>query len=357
MIRATSSRTRYAYLDLLRILAAFLVIVNHTIGYVFEKLAPTDPIWWVSIVWYYLSKIAVPIFVMVSGACLLPRKDTYPRALGRMFRVLLVLVIFSYGYYQWYLWLSNWTWQAALNIPQFLMTIWQGRIVDSFWYLYFYLGLMVALPILQRMVSAMGKRDMEYFMGVSFLVFAIWPLVEHYVPAVAMPQYLDIPLFGVFLGLFVAGHYLQTYAGRANRALALLVILLSLAASTWLTRIEYSAVGAGEKYWFMDERSQPSIFMILCAMGMFTLVMRSFKENTVEREASGKRWAMIGGCAFGIYLVQDWLIAETRYRFFVPLTGTLPPMVAVLIWEGVVFAAAFAAAWVLKHIPLLKKLL
>lgn len=357
MSLATHSRTRYAYLDFLRILAAFLVIVNHTNFYVFKKLTPADPIWWVSIVWYYLSKIAVPLYVMISGACLLPRKDSYPRALGRMFRVLLVLVIFSFGYYQWYLWLSNWTWQGALNIPLFLQTIWKNRLVDSFWYLYFYLGLMVALPILQRMASAMGKRDMEYFMGVSFLVFAIWPLVEHYVPAVAMPQYLDIPLFGVFLGLFVAGHYLHTYAGQANRLLALFIILLSLAASTWLTRIEYSAVGAGGQYWFMDERSQPSIFMILCAMGMFTLVMRSFKTNAVEREASGKRWAMIGGCAFGIYLVQDWLIAETRTRLFVPLSGTMSPMLAVLIWEVIVFIVAFAAAWVLKHIPLLKKLL
>ncbi|NCB36671.1 MAG: hypothetical protein EOM58_11600, partial [Clostridia bacterium] len=267
MSLTTHSRTRYAYMDFLRILAAFLVIVNHTNGLVFRELTPAEPIWWVSLTWYYLSKIAVPLFVMVSGACLLPRRDSYSQILGRIVRILLVLVIFSFGYYQWYLWLSNWTLQGALDIPRFLQTIWKSRIVDSFWYLYFYLGLLVALPMMQRLVSAMSKRDMEYFIGVSFLVFAIWPLVQHYVPAVAMPQYLDIPLFGVFLGLFLAGHYLHTYAGRTSRALSLLVILLSLAASVWLTRIEYSTATAGGKYLFMDERAQPSIFMILCAMG------------------------------------------------------------------------------------------
>ena len=74
---------REGWLDALRVLAAFGVIVNHTNSKVFQSLAPQDIQWWLSIGWYYVSKMAVPLFVMVSGACLLPRRDRPRKVLGR----------------------------------------------------------------------------------------------------------------------------------------------------------------------------------------------------------------------------------------------------------------------------------
>lgn len=64
------------YIDLLRVLACFLVIVNHTvkdafIGYEMDFSATLGM--------FYLtfSKIAVPIFLMISGALLFEREDDY----------------------------------------------------------------------------------------------------------------------------------------------------------------------------------------------------------------------------------------------------------------------------------------
>ena len=357
MTASSTARERYPYLDFLRILAAFLVIVNHTNSLVFEKLQPTDATWWLSISWYYLSKIAVPLFVMVSGACLLARQDSYRRAFGRFFRVLLALVLFSYLYWLVNLWQTNFTWPQALNFPAFFASIWAKRITDSFWYLYFYLGLMVMLPILQRLASAMQKRDLRYFMAVSFTVYAVWPLVTHYVPAAALPAFFDVPLFSVYLGLFFAGHYLHAYAGRANRLLCLLLIAAALSASVWLTYLETGRVGAGEKYWFMDERTAPAIFTILCAMGMMLFIKSAFARGERRTEGSLRRWAGVGGCAFGIYLLQDLVIAQSRYRFFVPMSSAINPLLAAFLWELGVFAVALAVAWLLKRIPGLRRLL
>lgn len=351
------SGQRFAYLDFLRILAAFLVIVNHTNSLVFEKLTPANFTWWLSIAWYYLSKIAVPLFVMISGACLLPRQDTYPRAFGRFLRALAVLVLFSYAYYLINLWQSGWAWPKALDILGFLYAIWQTRITDSFWYLYFYLGLMLMLPILQRMASAMKQRDLNYLMVVCFSIFAVWPLLTHYLPALALPEYFDLSMLGVFIGLFFAGHAIHTYTGRSSRTVCVLGILATLAASIWLTRLEYGQVASGAKYWFMDERSAPSIFVILCAMAMMLLFKQGFAAHEPRSDASIRRWAALGGCAFGIYLLQDLAIAQTRYRFFVPMSGVINPLLAALIWEVGVFLITFAVAWLLRHIPLLGKLL
>ena len=357
MTQTLQGRKHYAYLDFLRILAAFLVIVNHTNSLVFEKLTPANLTWWFSITWYYLSKIAVPLFVMVSGACLLSRQDTYAHAFGRLIRVLLVLILFSYVYRLADLWQTGWSWPKALDIPGFLLSIWQKRITDSFWYLYFYLGLMVMLPILQRLASAMKKQDLRYFMLISFGIFAAWPLAVHYVPDMALPQYFDVPLFSVFVGLFFAGHYIHSYAARASRSLCALAAAAMIAVSVWLTRLEYGHAAAGAKYWFMDERTAPSLMVILCAMAVMLLFRESFTRRENASEGAGRRWAMAGGCAFGIYLLQDLIIAQTRYRFFVPMSGVINPLAAALIWEVGVFLIAFAVAWLCKHIPLLNKLL
>ncbi len=358
MNQPAQTQRRYPYLDFLRILAAFLVIVNHTNSLVFKNVTPENGTWWISILWYYLSKIAVPMFVMVSGACLLSRQDTYRKAFSRFFRILIALVLFSYGYYLVALIQTGWSWSTAFNIPAFIASIWQNRITDSYWYLYFYLGLMVMLPILQRLASAMKKRDIEYFIGVSFLTFAVWPLVTHYIPALTLPDYYDVSLFGVFIGLFFAGYYLHTYIKKGGgKALNLFIIVVTLAASLALTVIEYARVDTGAKYWFMDERTAPSIFVILCAMAVMLLAKQLFAIHTPLSPQSIKRWAVVGGCAFGIYLLQDLIIAQTRYRLFMPLQQLINPWLAALVWEALVFSLAYILVWLLKKIPLLRRIL
>ncbi|MEA4999685.1 MAG: acyltransferase family protein [Candidatus Limiplasma sp.] len=348
---------RHAYLDFLRILAALLVIVNHTNSLVFKALTPANATWWLSIAWYYISKIAVPLFVMVSGACLLPKRDSYQRALGRFVRVLLTLVLFSYLYYLIRLMNQGFSWALAADIPQFLLSIWRGRITDSFWYLYFYLGMMVMLPILQRLASAMQKQDVRYLLLVTFAVGALWPLLTHYLPILALPEYTAIPMFSVFIGLFFAGHYVHAMATPPSRTVCMLALLGSLAASVWLTYVEVGRVADGAKYWFMDERTQPSIFIVVSSIVTMLWAKAGFAKRSQRSESSGRRWATLGGCAFGIYLLQDLLIAESRYRLFLPLSSIMNPFAAALVWEACVFLAALALAWVLKKIPLLKTLL
>ncbi len=357
MTPAQQKDQRFAYLDFLRILAAFLVIVNHTNSVVIRSLTPAVPTWWLSVAWYYVSKIAVPLFVMVSGACLLPRQDGYRRALGRLVRILIALVLFSYGYYLVQLWETYWTWQKALDIPAFLVAVWQGGLTNSLWYLYFYLGLMLMLPFLQKLAGAMGKRDIEVFMGISFTVYALWPLATHYVPALALPPYFDVPLFGVLIGLFFAGHYLHAYAGRVNPWLCALAAVLAVAASTGLTGLEAGRVTGDGNYLFMDSRTAPSIFVVLSAMAVMALARRAFDAHGALREKPARRLAALGGYSFGIYLVQELLIRQTRQRCFEPLCAVMDPLLAALVWEAGVFAIALGIVWAMKRIPLLKRIL
>lgn len=345
-----SAPRREAWLDGLRVLAAFLVIVNHTNSGLFQASNPSEGLWWLSILWYYLSKLAVPVFVLVSGAVLLGKVESAGRALRRFGRVMAALLVFSYGYYLYDAWVYWGLWPRMVNFRAFFEKVWTMQITDGFWYLYFYMGLMLLLPLLQRMAAHMTEKQQFAWIGVCFMLGAVWPLAGHYCPAIAMPQALEKLPVG-YIGLFFAGHWIRRRytPSKAKNGAALAVLALGIALSVWLTRLEFDRVTPGQKYWFMDNRWQPSLLIMLSAMALMMLAKTYVKP--------GARWTALGGCAFGVYLVQDWLIAQTENRLFEPLCQVLPAFPAVLAWELIVFAIALAAAWIMRRVPVLQKIL
>lgn len=360
--RKQPNSKHFLYMDFMRVLACFLVIVNHTNSYVFQASDPSQLTWFLSIVWYYFSKIAVPIFVMVSGACLLPRQESYRRTGWRILRMVIALVLFSWLYYLVDLWEMHFTWEKAFDVSEFLSDIWQGPITDSFWYLYFYIGLLVMLPLLQRMAKGMQKHDYHYLILGSFAVNAFWPLLTHYVPSLTLPRYLEFPLMNVFIGLFFAGHYLHAYVvpKRWHLWASIAVIVVTLALSTALTALEFYRTPVGQKYWFMDERTAPALPILLCAMAVMVLVRTAFSlRQTNEKafpEKTSRLISALGGRAFAIYLLQDLAIAESRYRVFAVLCGMMNPFVAALLWELLVWLVLLPAAWLLGRIPGIRKI-
>jgi len=93
-----AKNNRIVYIELLRIVASFMVIVNHTISNLFLEWELSGT-WFLSIVYFYLSKPAVPLFLMITGYNLLHRKDSYGKYGKRIGGILLVLVVVSTFYY------------------------------------------------------------------------------------------------------------------------------------------------------------------------------------------------------------------------------------------------------------------
>lgn len=348
-------KKREVWLDVLRILAAFLVIVNHTNSDVFQSVTPENGTWWLSIAWYALCKVAVPVFVMVSGAVLLGREDSYRKCLARFGRIVAALLVFSYLYFVHDAWVNYGLWPRIIQLDVFLQKVWTMEIADSFWYLYFYAGLMLALPMLQRLSCAMKGRDAWYLIGLSLGLGAGWPLLAHFVPALALPKYFDVPLFSTTVGLFFAGWQLR----KCEKPLHTMPWLMGLAASILLSVVllhaEFIRLNGRGRYWgFMDDRMQSSLLVVTGAISFFLLIRCLFDRPLSER--AQRVWTELGGCAFAIYLLQQWVIEQTEVRLFIPLCNTLTAFPAVVVWEIVVFIFCLAAAMILRRIPGIKKI-
>lgn len=349
-----SVKKRELWLDALRILAAFLVIVNHTNSDVFQASDPSGLTWWLSIAWYVLCKLAVPVFVMISGACLLGKQDRFGRCFGRFLRIAGALLVFSYGYFLHDAWVNYGLWPRMFRLDIFFQKVWTMQIADSFWYLYFYAALMLMLPFLQRLVSTLKPGELTGLIGLCIGFGMVWPMVSALVPAFALPAYLDLPLFGGMLGLLLLGWQIRRMKapGKRQMALSAAVFAFSVFISVALLRWQ---VQPDTKYWrFMDDRMNPSPFVAASAASLMVLC-RGWFSRPMSSKAQ-KCWTELGACAFGIYLLQQWVIAQTEFRLFVPLCQVLPVFPALLVWEAVIFLICLLAAIIMRRIPVLKKL-
>lgn len=363
------SRARVLWLEALRIIAAFLVIVNHTNSDVFQASHPGELTWHLSILWYYVSKLAVPVYVMISGALMLGRQDSWKKIFSRVWRVVLALFGASYVYFLYDAWVNWGLWPRAFRLDLLLGKIIRMEITDGFWYLYFYIAILLTLPLWQWLHHRMTQTQRLRLIAFCFALNAALPLIGHYVPRLSLLENPLLPYVPLgYLGLLFAGDQVMNHLTirRHTGLLAAIGFIAALLTAWLLTWLEYGRVAPGEKYWFMDHRMIPALPVIAEAIAAMVLARCIGERSKAMNPENGQNdepsfaenvIAQLGGCAFGIYLAQDLLIAETEKRLFLPLCAQLPPMAAVLIWEIVVFGIALVAIWLLRRIPFIRRIL
>ena len=336
---------RRTYLDIARIAACFLVIVNHTNSRIFLAAEPSG-LWVVSVTYFFISKIAVPVFLLVSGDLLLGRRESYKKTASRFLRILGALVLFSLVYYL----IDCAAGARVFGVGNFFLAVLKHDITNCFWYLYLYLALMVMLPALQAMATGFNKRDFVYFIFITIIIIGGVPYLTHYFPALGEIPGLYLPLFSVYIGLMVAGRYYGSVdpPGRRKAVIAAAVFIICIVLNVVGTYFEYRA--SPSWYLFFDERTSALITIpSICAF----ILLRYFVKSS---EKSAKAWGYISGLTFGAYLLSDLAIKYSG-GVFDALAKVISPIPAVIIWELGIFAACLAVTALLKKIPFIKRLL
>ena len=334
---------RKPYLDALRIPACLGVIYNHVAGRsmrLYEGASGAAALWL-----FFVSKAAVALFLMISGALLLGRTDTYARSWKRVLRMAAALLVCSLLYYAVRLLQSG----APFLPAEFAADVWHYGITGSYWYLYLYLGLLVMMPLLQRLAAGMTDADMRYLLLWSVLIGGGMLLVTHFVPEAAFHGNFALCLLPVCVGLPFLGRYLAGRApGRAvlwaSAAAALLVPAIP-AAACFLTK--------GAPFGLFD--NYDILTATVPAAGLFVLV-KAFYEKRRMREKTGDLLCRVGRLTFGVYLLSDLLI-ELLEPLRAALAAALSDNLAGALFVAVIFAAGALFTFLLRLIPGVKRIL
>lgn len=342
---------RKSNLDILKIIACFLVIVNHTNSRIFSSIAPSLT-WFISITYFFLCKIAVPIFVMVSGAVLLGKEEKYGTIFRkRILRTIIVIVLFSFVYY-----INDVVNSAGeFSIFTFLYTIVKKPITNAYWYLYMYLGLLFMLPILRKLVQGMKEKDYIYGYIIWIIFIGILPIISHYTK-MNISSYFALPIFTGYIVYFLMGYFIENILERKyfNKKVIIFLTLASILCITLSVVATYYEENHSHK--FMDNVSHITISIPSVTVFYICKYVTLRNEEKEKKTTKGKKISTIAICTFGIYLLSDLLIKKFNfvYEYLIQYIHKLP---AIFILEIIVFIVGFIITWLLRKLPVMRKLI
>ena len=105
-------------------------------------------------------RTGVPIFLMISGVLLLDpdKKLNFDKILKYIIRMLLVLVIFGFGYCL----IDQFFVYKFSNIPSLfinsIVNLLSGKSWAHMWYIYYLIGIYVITPIIRTFISSYEKK-------------------------------------------------------------------------------------------------------------------------------------------------------------------------------------------------------
>ena len=289
-----ANNKRYDFIDILRVFACFFVIVTYTTGFVFLEV-PASPTWFAAITWFFISKWSVPVFVMISGYTMLDKQDSYKKSLQRILRMAAALLIFSLGYYfvQWEL-----GHRPTIGVVDFFSSVLQNPLSLAFWYLYMYIGLLIMLPFLQKLVSVLSKKDCEIFIILSLLINGVWPILEHWNPLLTASAQFDFALFDSYISMLLIGYYIKKYVVPSKKLLIFSIVgfVLCIVFNVGMTYHEY-LIKAGQDFLVYD----PCVYLpiVLEAVCVFFIAMHIKLKGDIAKIIK-----VISGCTFGIVFVM-----------------------------------------------------
>lgn len=344
---------RIVYVDMLRILSIVAVIVLH---YTAEVLTNTNDFnssaWWISNGFNSISRFAVPVFFMISGAMMLRTnirsyREFYAK---RVIPLLISLLTWSliYGLYNQYYII-----RSSMNAYEFVIDFGFRLLTDRnyvhLWFLYAIIAIYMTVPLISKFIRSCSERDLRYYLLLWFIVSIAYRFISDAVFR-ATEQYINIPIMNIpffmgFLGYFILGHYLFHYdlPGRAKNLLYNLGIV-----SFFLTPVAtyFASMHSG----VLDEMfyGNYSITVFFMSVGLFIFFKE--KEPRLSESVNHKVQKLIGSiskASFSIYLIH--LLVEMMLSGRTEVDATLAEAaLRLLINIGIIFAISYVTVKVLN---------
>lgn len=321
-------KQRNTSIDLLRIIAAGMVVMIHCSGW-FALVSPVPATSCDTSIFGSLVQCAVPLFFMISGALLLnPSYEFSLKKLGKkLLKIVIILLVWG-GLY------------AILQMDEFSfekLAIWTIKGHFHFWFFEYLLGVYLLLPVLRALVVYEDGRYIKWLLfcwvlfGIlKFTLNGIQPFNEE-IRIVTGKVHWELCDFS---GYVVLGYYLSTRRFKVSNVILLLVFSSCVILSWFLGKTDQFCVST-------MSITLPVVFE---ATSLFLLVCRS----TIK---SSKVLLAFSNATLGIYLFHPIVLEH-----FMPTSiWYLVPWLRVLAVWIYVFGISLVVSCILNLIPWVRK--
>lgn len=328
-----------AYADILRILAAFSVVLLHVAGarLIREPIGSEKFIW--AAFFDCVTRWSVPLFVMLSGMLFLKKdkklniKTLYTK---NILRLLTAFVFWSFVYNLYTAYAETHQLKEACKLA--FERIPNGAMHT--WFIFVILGLYIVLPFVKRMTEHMTKREAEYFIGLNFVLTFVTKSLssfEVFKPYVDYITKFEINVAAGYVGLFVAGWYIDNFEHKKLFRVGSYIAGIAGFLYMFVTTVYFSEVRGFIADEFMSFKSVGAFMM---AFGLMMFFKQAFGKKSFSRRAKSNL-AFYSKYTFGIYLVHEMLLnISTAKGWFVladyPYVGICIEAMIVFVLSGII---------------------
>jgi surface polysaccharide O-acyltransferase-like enzyme len=297
-VRQINANNPVDWIDNLRVIATISVIFLHVSATVTAKFGTISFIsWTIGNVYNSSVRFCVPIFVMITGALLLPRdyeisdflKKKVVRLVlpfvfwGSIYILLLVFIKVSQGYIF-----------TFLKTIEYLYEVIQNGIYPHFWYVYMIIGLYLFIPILGRWARNSSEKEILYFL-------ILWSIILCFNYPIFSKYKIDFNLsyFSGYIGYLVLGYYLSIKSDFGKVSLnSIALALIGLGISTTIVGTSFASFKAGTFDKTFYEYLTPNV--LLLSTGVFVF----FKNQRGKNDSFKKLRMNVSKYSYGIYFVH-----------------------------------------------------
>jgi surface polysaccharide O-acyltransferase-like enzyme len=337
---------RLMYMDILKIVASFSVVLIHTSDLISHYDYFETPQWWVADFLNSISRWCVPVFFMLSGATLLNYKSRYTTASfykKRLLKVLIPFIAWSFIYIIYRIKVGD---LIISDFKQLLLSIISGPTMFHMWFFYPLIGLYILTPVLAVLATNSSKKIIYFFVSVCIVQNIVYPLINKFL---GIQIGFNIPLATKYVDYFLLGYLLKDLdLSKTFKSVIYVFGIIGVIISFIGTYILTLKIHKPD-FFFMEYESLP---VLMSSIFIFVL----FKSLPWERliRYSGSRFIIneLSTASFGIYLVHIIVMIN-----FEQLTGWGKDSRSFMVLGAVIiyFISLFIIL-IFKKIPVFKKI-
>ena len=285
---------RSSALDIIRVLAIYLVIVVHF----FDVSLLSTQYFGVELILFGVAKTCVPLFLLMSGGLLLGKKED-PKVFAKKRIKNLVL--------PWFAWSSLIIIISILfySIPFELELV--SSTLQSYWFVLLIGCLYILTPVLRPMLQATKNAEILYFLLLWFFAISFLPYT---LDSLAFPLHVDNGLVRQtisYLGFYVAGYYLiqrKSSLLKARFRYWLGLFSIGIAITSVQTITNFFQTGELSDLYF----NYFSPGQVITSVGLFIILLKLFKniEKKLNKRSS-HILAVISSLSLHVYFLHEIL--------------------------------------------------
>ncbi|WP_455592177.1 acyltransferase [Bacteroides sp.] len=372
----TTDRKNIGWIDLLRVLACFLVVFSHSSDAFTGQFDNNRAAFLTGVFSGSFVRCCVPLFVMMTSVLLLPVKDDlagfYRRRIGR---ILVPLVFWSIItpilFFLYFTYVNPGTQNPLFTPDPNINSLWVKLYTFIFnfnfdtvpmWYLYMLIGLYFIMPILSHWLQQASRKDIKLVLmlwGVSLFI----PYLKMAAPLLGYQgNYGNMGLWGVcdwndygtfyyvsgFIGYLILAYYLVKFplnwSWKKMLAITIPMFLVGYAVTSYGYILTQNVFPGNYAYleivWYFA-----GINVFMMTFPVFVII-RKIKIPSLP-------WlSHLASLTFGIYLCHYVFVFVCYDWFDMP---SLPYFVRIVMMASVAFCISSTVAWLMSKSKLTKR--